>query len=159
MSSPAWDEKGWGRIVACVIASPAFFLTAGFLLCVCVCAWKMTNKPAVLSRRWCGPAAWGCSVLHRLPPRQRNVLYFWSCSPGWHACIHPGWGGFFDCSLFQGWAWLQGVCWGFSLLLHYGGVCVVLLSDGISVVVLGRAFPWGEMLFECSPGELGAAVV
>lgn len=107
MSSLAWDERDWGGFGACTIASPALFLTAGFLLCVCVCVYMrvpMENKTQACSAVL--PVAWphygvsqpcvgmlcaaGCSALHRLLPRQRNGVYFWSCSATWHSCIEAG---------------------------------------------------------------------
>lgn len=40
------------------------------------------------------------------------------------ARMHPGWGVLFYCCLFQGRAWLQGICLGFSMPLDCtGGVC------------------------------------
>ena len=179
MSSPAWDERGWGGFGACAIASPALFLMAGFLLyiCVCVCVYIgmcvcMENK----AQAWgvVSPAVWphcgvsqpcvgmlsaaGCSVLHHLLPRQRNGVYFWSCSPGWHVCTQAG-VCYFIAACFRAGLGSRVSARGFPCFWTVVAVCAaqVSLPGGARVVVLGWVLAGARCYLSAAPWGLGAA--
>lgn len=136
MSFLAWDERAWGGFGACTIASPALFLTAGFLLYVCVCVYIHVCAQKTNTSLWCCLASgvaplWGEPALRgdalrdalrciTCRPGKCNGLYFWSCSSGWHVCFQAG-VCYFIAARSRGWAQLQGVCSGFSMPWDCGG--------------------------------------
>lgn len=94
-------------------------------------------------------------MLHHLLPGQHHGGVF-LVLPSQLARMHPGWGVSFYCSLFQGWAWLQGVCSGFSMLWDRGGDVRVLLPCITCLVVLGCVLPRARCCLGAALRGLGA---